>query len=286
MQSMTGFAKVQGFVGKAELCWELRTVNHRYLDVSFRLPEAWRFLEMDLRSALRTYVTRGKLECQLKWLESPGEVSLTLNHDLLSALLDLGKDTAKTFDVKNDLSLSSLLSWPQMLTIKQANLELYKEEVLSLFHQAILTLQAVRKKEGEALKQQVNQRLQALYGEIKHAELILAGMPTSLRDKLMARLQALPLETDAARFEQELVILLTKMDASEELDRLRMHADEVAHNLSLKTANGRRLDFLMQELNREANTLSSKSDNIVLTQHAVEMKVLIEQMREQIQNIE
>ncbi|MDP1601912.1 MAG: YicC/YloC family endoribonuclease [Legionella sp.] len=286
-QSMTAFARMQAQFDATTLCWEIKSVNHRYLDVSFRMPEEWRFLETELRAAIRGEFSRGKLECQLK---SSGQITanqaIVVNEELINSVLSLSNKLAISTKLQNDMTLSSLLNWPGVVTATQPDVEQFAEHVLKLFKGTLTQLQLARTSEGEALNAHVQNRLQRLQEEIVKAKSLVAHYASQTRDKLLARFHALQLAVDNTRVEQEIALLLTRMDVSEELDRLQMHCTEVAKVLASADSTGRRLDFLMQELNREANTLSSKSDTVALTQSAVEMKVLIEQMREQIQNIE
>lgn len=286
-QSMTAFASVQTPFAETNLCWEIRSVNHRYLDVSFRMPDAWRFLETALREAIRGQIARGKLECQLKLPDKlQTNQTLAINEGLITSLLALTDKVAQTHQLQNDFSLSSLLNWPGVVQVVQPDIEQFVDVVLKLFENGLTVLQTARRTEGRALQAQVLNRLERLQAEIIKAQALADTGGLRTRERLFTRLHSLKLDVDNTRVEQEIALLLTKMDVSEELDRLAMHAHEVAQVLRSSEAAGRHLDFLMQELNREANTLGSKSDTIALTQSAVEMKVLIEQMREQIQNIE
>ncbi|STX29652.1 putative stress-induced protein [Legionella beliardensis] len=285
--SMTAFARAQTQCNELGFCWEIKSVNHRYLDVSFRLPETWRFLETELRAIIRDYVARGKLECQLKMTDQGStEPSLLVNEKLVDSLLAITQQLSTAKQLPNDLTLSTLLAWPGVIHTSELNIEQFTKSVTQLFRDGLAQLQRLRRQEGEALKLHVQHRLQRLQEEINKARAFVQINTQQARDKFLTKLQLLELDVDNSRIEQELAIILTKMDVSEELDRLTVHCQEVGNILNSKEASGRRLDFLMQELNREANTLSAKSDTVALTQSAVEMKVLIEQMREQIQNIE
>ncbi len=285
--SMTAFSRVQNQVGPSLFCWELKSVNHRYLDVSFRLPESFRFLEANLRNLLRGQIQRGKLECQLKFNDLTADnQSMLINEGLLKALLDTGEKLAARQPLANDLTVSRVLSWPGVVQVSQPDIEALSGQVEQLFKEAVAQLQAARLIEGNVLKEYVRSRLHQLNVEVVQAREEVALISTHAREKLLGRLQELQLGVAEPRFEQEIALMLARLDVSEELDRLQTHIHEVERNLDSNEAVGRRLDFLMQELNREANTLSSKSDSAVLTLHAVQMKVLIEQMREQIQNIE
>ena len=285
--SMTAFSRVQNQLGTSLLCWELRTVNHRYLDVSFRLPESCRFLEINLRQLLRKQINRGKLECQLKVDTAALEnQSVEINVGLVKALLGAGIELSASQHLANDLTVSRLLEWPGVIQPKQHDLDELSQPIEQLFQEALTQLLSARLTEGNMLKEHIKSRLQLLNEEIVHARAHVAAHAGQTREKLRSRLQSLQMEVQDARVDQEIALMLARQDVSEELDRLQTHLNEVARTLESDDVAGRRLDFLMQELNREANTLSSKSDSVVLTQHAVQMKVLIEQMREQIQNIE
>ncbi|CAM2970748.1 YicC/YloC family endoribonuclease [Legionella worsleiensis] len=287
IHSMTAFARTQKQTDSGTLCWEIRSVNHRYLDVSFRLPEAFRFLETSLRGALKDKIHRGKLECQLKYQDTSSDnQSMLINKGVVNALLGLSDALSANYQLANDMTVSQVLAWPGAVQTGQLDIELLEKLAVGAFHEAVEQLFHVRSTEGSALKKHVEERLDALDQEILKARAVVGNMASQTKDKLLTRLNALQLEVAEQRIEQEIAMLLTKMDVSEELDRLQTHTTEVRRALNIDKVAGRRLDFLMQELNREANTLSSKSDSVDLTQSAVEMKVLIEQMREQIQNIE
>ena len=287
IHSMTAFARVQNQLGTSSLCWELKSVNHRYLDVSFRLPESFRFIENNLRNALRGQLSRGKLECHLKVDEnlSPNQ-TLQINEELVNALLLAGAKLATKEQLANDLTVSHLLTWPGVIRATQPESEVLIPHVEVLFQQALLQLVDMRATEGSVLKEQVKLRLDLLKQEVSSARTQVELVVTQRREKLLSRLSQLQLDVVESRIDQEIALLLARLDVSEELDRLDAHMNEVDRALEQDDVAGRRLDFLMQELNREANTLSSKSDSVMLSQHAVQMKVLIEQMREQIQNIE
>ncbi|MBA2709454.1 MAG: YicC family protein [Tatlockia sp.] len=286
-QSMTAFARIQKQFESGIFCWEIRSVNHRYLDVSFRLPEAFRFLETSLRLIMRGKLSRGKLECQLKFQDLTTENQpIAINAGLVAGLIKAGNQLAESKQIANDLTLTAILNWPGVVQITQPEVESQAKQAEQLFKDALDELVLVRKTEGQALQIHINNRLEKLDAEIRKAKSLTSNFTQQAKDKLMTRLTALESEVENTRIEQEIAVMLIRMDVSEELDRLQSHLIEVAKNLQSQEASGRRLDFLMQELNREANTLSSKSDSVALTQSAVEMKVLIEQMREQIQNIE
>lgn len=285
--SMTAYANVQKQVDAGNFCWEIKSVNHRYLDVSFRLPDAFRSLENSLRSILRARINRGKLECQLKFIEQANtNHSIIINEGLVDALLETAHQLASAKQVANDLTLSNLLLWPGVVQTTKPDLEFLAKEAELLFEDALLKLLEVRKTEGLALRRFMQNRLEKLSVEVRLVEEYLQTHAGQYKEKLLSRLENLQLTVDNPRIEQEIALIIARGDVSEELERLHIHSGEVVKILASEEASGRRLDFLMQELNREANTLGSKIDSGVLTQRVVEMKVLIEQMREQIQNIE
>ena len=285
--SMTAFARVQNQLGGRSFCWELKSVNHRYFDVSFRLPDVCRSMEINFRNILRGQVNRGKLECQLKINDAVGEPQLMqINDTLIRSLLDTGAKLALNHELANDLTVSRILEWPGVIEASELDIAALGETIQQSFQVALSQLLAIRLTEGLMLKEHIKARLLLLNDEITFAKREVASMAAATRAKLLARLQTIHIEVSEVRIEQEIALILTRLDVSEELDRLQIHLNEVARTLECDEVAGRRLDFLMQELNREANTLGSKSDSVALTQHAVQMKVLIEQMREQIQNIE
>jgi uncharacterized protein (TIGR00255 family) len=287
IKSMTAFARGQIQLDKTHFFWEIKSVNHRYLDISFRLPEPWRFLENDLRMLLKGKISRGKLECQLKQQDEAVVQQLPIiNEPLVDAMLAASMKLSKKTQLQNDLSLSTLLTWPGVVTMQTLDVEPWVQPILHSFEVAIEQLQHLRSVEGQSLEGYLIDKLLQLENEILNAKKIAVVSSVQMRDKLLTKFNQLKIELDNVRLEQEIALLLTKLDVTEELDRLSLHCKEVARTLKTIPNSGRRLDFLMQELNREANTLASKSDSILLTQYSVEMKVLIEQMREQIQNIE
>ena len=287
LQSMTAFSRVQQQIEDGHFCWEIKSVNHRYLDVSFRLPESFRFIEPQLRHVLRDVINRGKLECQLKYQDtSSNNQSMLINIGMVNALVNLSEKLSASHHLPNDLGISRVLSWPGVVQASVPDADALGEHALSLFKSGIEQLKQMRVTEGSALKAHIEGRLSELGQEVKRARSIVLMQTEQVKDKLLTRLHSVKLEVQESRVEQEIALILTRIDVSEELDRLQTHLDEVSRTLNCDKIAGRRLDFLMQELNREANTLSSKSDSVELTKSAVEMKVLIEQMREQIQNIE
>lgn len=287
LKSMTGFAgsEAQGNWGRAS--WEVRSVNHRYLDVTFRLPEGFRALEPELRKLISTVCLRGKIECILKF--TPGQTSselIELNDALVKSLLAVKHKLEDLMAQQQSLDINTIMQWPGVVSMPIDKSASTFEPIKQSFIKVVNILAENRQQEGIAVSQVLSAKLKELEVLIINAKKIFEQGQQVYTAQMQARFEQLKIEVDATRFEQELVILLNKMDVSEELDRLTVHAKSVEKLLLSKKTVGRRLDFMMQELNREANTLGSKSMSSELTELSVEMKVLIEQMREQIQNIE
>ncbi|WP_299770418.1 YicC/YloC family endoribonuclease [uncultured Pseudoteredinibacter sp.] len=285
-RSMTGFARSEQQYPWGSISWELRSVNHRYLEPNFRLPEAHRGLEPNLREQIRNKLSRGKLDISLNiQLGSSENNQIGLNQELIEQLISANQQLQGLGDF-SPLDPLELLKWPGVIIEDRVDGEQLKQDALSQFGQTIDQLIDSRNREGEELANMIEQRLQGISEQVTLVRGLMPQILKAQRDKLLERLSDLKADLDADRVEQEIVILAQKADVDEELDRLDTHVTEVRRTLKQKGAIGRRLDFLMQELNREANTLSSKSIVTDTTAAAVELKVLIEQMREQIQNIE
>ena len=287
--SMTAFARVQVQEDWGSLVWEIRSVNHRYLEPHFRLPEQMREIEPGLREILRKQLSRGKIECGLRYQLAESEQELNLNLSMLeklkAALLEVNNQLSTDVAV-NPVNPLDVLQWPGVQATEETEMAVVHKAALKAFGDAIAELKGMRQREGAELEKFINARLDGIVEEVSNLRRVLPEILDAQRQKILDRLEEAKAELNPERLEQEMVILAQKMDVDEELDRLGTHVSEVRRTLSGKGAIGRRLDFLMQELNREANTLSSKSINAGLTQTAVNLKVLIEQMREQIQNIE
>ncbi|MGB1271207.1 MAG: YicC/YloC family endoribonuclease [Endozoicomonas sp.] len=287
--SMTAFARVQVQEDWGSLVWEIRSVNHRYLEPHFRLPEPIREIEPALREAIRSQLKRGKVECTLRYQLTENEQELKLNRALLETLKSAVDEVERLFDRTSAVNPLEIFQWPGVQTSEEMEVEVVHKAALQGFKAAIKQLSDMRLREGRELEKFIESRLQSLEAEVVSLRKVLPEILDSQRRKILERLEEAKQELNPERLEQEMVILAQKMDVDEELDRLDTHVGEVRRTLSSvkkQGAIGRRLDFLMQELNREANTLSSKSINAGLTQSAVNLKVLIEQMREQVQNIE
>ena len=285
--SMTGFARQEDQQPWGTLSCEIRSVNHRYLESSIRLPEALRSLEPVLREELRKKLSRGKIEASVYF--KPGHASDTqfsLNVELARQLTKMASQLNAEIGNAAPIDSMEILRWPGVIQTAEIDAEVLNQAAVSLFQSTLTMLIANRSREGEELSQFIDQRLTAV-GE--HVSVVRTLIPTILQqqqEKLRAKLDTLDLEVDEDRFQQEIIYFTQKSDVAEELDRLDAHLTEVRHTLKQRGPIGRRMDFLMQELNREANTLSSKSIAVETSQTAVDLKVLIEQMREQVQNIE
>lgn len=287
IRSMTAYERRERTGDWGRLAWELRSVNHRFLDVYPRLPEELRQLEPLVRERIAGRLARGKVECSLRFQAAPGiaagpEIDWSYTDQLLAACAAL----AQRMSAVAPLNPLELLRMPGVVRQAEPDLEPVTAAALELLDETLDGFVANRETEGARLAELIRERAErigALAAEVRSRR---QEVNEQIREKLLGRLRELEISHDPHRLEQELVIITQRMDVDEELERLAVHVDEVLRVLSRREPVGRRLDFLMQELNREANTLSSKSGDAQTTAAAVEMKVLIEQMREQIQNIE
>jgi len=286
IRSMTAFARQSAQYEWGSAVWEIRTVNHRYLEPSFKLPETMRPLEPQLRELIRKQLARGKVECALKLQHFSQKNTVEFNPEIAKQVISAAESIRGAMNKPGQTDPLSILAWPGVLVESELNAAEINEQVLAQFSQAIEQLAASRTREGEVLKQFTEQRLDSIAHITQAIRDQLPTIMTAQKERLEQKLAEFTAELEPGRLEQEVVILLNKADIAEELDRLDTHVQEVTRVLKKGGGCGRRLDFLMQELNREANTLSSKSLVTDTTQAAVELKVLIEQMREQIQNIE
>ncbi|WP_338039958.1 YicC/YloC family endoribonuclease [Nitrincola tibetensis] len=285
-RSMTAFARQSQIHQSCELTWELRSVNSRYLELHFKLPEAFRSLEPLLRDLLKNRFARGKIECALRYQAEAGADQLELNQALLSQLIMLSKQLNEQLETPHPISPLELMKWPGALQTQTLNIEALSQAALAAFHLAVEELESARAREGAQLALLIQSRIDDIRLILDNVKQILPELLAAQVMQLGTRLESFKEQLDPSRLEQEMVILAQKADVAEELDRLETHLQEVERVLGVEEASGRRLDFLMQELNREANTLASKSIATLTTHYAVDLKVLIEQMREQIQNIE
>lgn len=284
--SMTAFARHEIKKDWGDAVWEIRSVNQRYLENFFRLPEQFRGLENSLREKLRQNLTRGKIECSLR-IDSKkvAATELHLNQDLANQVIQSLK-WIKAQAGEGEINLTDVLRYPGVVETPEQDLDVISQDLLAAFDTLLQEFIAMRGREGEKLQAIIQQRLDAISVE---ANKVRSKMPEILqwqRDRLLQRFEEVQVSPDPTRLEQEMILLAQRVDVAEELDRLQMHVKETTSILKKGGAVGRKLDFMMQELNRESNTLASKSINADVTASAVELKVLIEQMREQIQNLE
>lgn len=292
--SMTGFSRLEAELTDKDnrnwgaFAWEIRSVNHRYLDTNFRLPEHLRELEPQLRERLRKALARGKLDIALHLHidNSDSEASLHINTPLVAQITSALEQIEYQLPNAAAINALDILKWPGVTQTQSLDREQLLGQTLQQFDAVIAQLIENRAREGAELAAHIEQRLVAIAEHVKNVREVMPSIIQAQRDKLSTRVAELNIELERDRLEQEIVLLVQKADVDEELDRLDTHIIEVRRTLKQSGSIGRRLDFLMQELNREANTLSSKSIVSETTLAAVELKVLIEQMREQIQNIE
>jgi uncharacterized protein (TIGR00255 family) len=284
---MTAFASSGGENAGYHLNWEIRGVNHRHLDIALRLPEAFRTLEPEFRACIGRHLKRGRVEASLQCRRGGETAEIpAVNLELARRLMDAVNQVQPLLPSPAPVSALEVLRWPGVLGEAEALPETLAETAESLLEEALRQLVAVREREGAQLAELILARCQGLREQVARARERLPAVLDGLRDRMRARIEEVCASADPARLEQEMAIIAQRLDVAEEMDRLSEHLDEIGRILSQKEPVGRRLDFLMQELNREANTLGSKSQDMETTRASVEMKVLIEQMREQVQNLE
>ena len=285
-QSMTAFARSEAEFSWGTLVWEIRSVNQRFLEPHFKLPDFMRQHEIAIRDKLRKRLARGKVECTLRFHESVGQQSVQVDQVRLQQIAEALKEIQLSGASEGAVDPLALLQFPGVMHSTSADPNEVGQAALSLFDEALAQLIEGRQREGSELAVLIDDRLRSIGAIVAE---IRSKMPQIIEDQkanLVDRVAQLGVDLDPGRLEQEVVLLAQRADVAEELDRLDTHITEVRRILKEKGPVGRKLDFLMQELNREANTLGSKSVVVATTQSAVELKVLIEQMREQIQNIE
>lgn len=287
LHSMTGFARYTAESETGVLTCELRAVNHRYFDVQFRLPEELRPKETELKQLVGSVVRRGKIDCTLNYRRAPGkQAELSLNQAVVEQLGRRARELTAAFPDLGSLNAIDVLRWPGVIEEPEVDTEPLFDEATAAIRAALDALSAMRRSEGERIAEMIDSRCREV---MTIAAAIRARMPEVLaaaRARQKERLDKLAVDADPGRLEAEIALVAQKLDVDEELDRLESHISEIRLAVLSEDAVGRRLDFLMQELNREANTLGSKSADTATTRAAVELKVLIEQMREQIQNVE
>lgn len=287
IKSMTAYAGSEASIGDLTLNCELRSVNHRYCDITLKLPEHFRFLEADIRAMLTAKINRGKIECGLSYKkQTKSSSNFTINIDAVTALLEATNQIEEQMQASLSFSALDVLAFPGIQQEPDSDKTHLNEGVAHLVKQTLSQFLEAREREGAQLKILIEERCHKMQDFVAQAGGRMPQVLQLIRTKITDRVTELVAQPDFDRLEQELVMLAQKLDVTEELDRLTTHINEVLRVLNQAEPIGRRLDFLMQELNREANTLGSKSADKEMTQIAIELKVLIEQMREQIQNIE
>lgn len=286
IRSMTAFADGEIEADNLVILCELRSVNHRYSDVSVKLPERLRFAEIDVRRLIAEKLKRGKIECALNYKKQLSAQTFAVNAELVDKLLAATADIESRMSRPQAFSALDVLAFPGVQQENETDKEALREKIIALLNGVLDTMLETRAREGAQLAMLLTERCEKIGRLVEAAHRRMPEVLNNLRGKLTARVTELVADPNFDRLEQELVLLAQKMDVAEELDRLETHVTEVRHTLNQSEPAGRRLDFLMQEMNREANTLGSKSADREMTQISIDLKVLIEQMREQIQNIE
>jgi uncharacterized protein (TIGR00255 family) len=287
IRSMTAFAGSETEIDGVGYGWEIRSVNHRYLDINMRIPENLRALETGFRSLIGDQLKRGKIDCSLNCQRRPGNQNATpINRQQLVDLIQAIREIESEIQDAVPCSALEILQWPGILTEQDVDPAALKKPIEDLLQTAVSQIIECREREGAQLADIIADRCQRLQDQVGLVRLRLPEIAEKQRSRLRSKLAEISAEVDPLRFEQEIVFLLQKMDVDEEMERLSTHIVEVERVLGQEEIAGRRLDFLLQEMNREANTLGSKSLDKETTQACIEMKVLIEQMREQVQNIE
>jgi uncharacterized protein (TIGR00255 family) len=284
--SMTGYAVASRELEGAVLNLELRSVNHRYLDLQFRMPDELRGIESALRETLTARLNRGKVECRISYAVLPGRKGLELDSDLLARIVELNDRVRTAMPEAQSVTASDVLRWPGMLGGDTLDIDALRAVSQSLLGEVLQEFTVSRGREGEKLKAIILERAAAVERHVAEVAPRMPQVIAAFQEKLATRLKEALGNADEDRIRQEVVLFANKIDVDEELTRLTTHIFELRRTLDKGGAVGKRLDFLMQELNREANTLGSKAADVSVTQVSMELKMLIEQMREQIQNIE
>ncbi len=283
--SMTAFARQEIQAEWGSAVWEIRSVNQRYLETFFRLPEQFRSLENTLRESLRQRLSRGKIECNLRVEISHSSTGLNLNRELVAQVIDSLRWIKDELQ-QGEINPIDVLRYPGVVDDPSVDLDEIAQEILQGFDTLLTDFIAMRAREGEKLAEVISSRLEGIQTEVNFVRQKMPEILQWQRERLLQRFEEVQLQLEPTRLEQEMILLAQRVDVAEELDRLEMHIKETKDILRKGGVVGRRLDFMMQELNRESNTLASKSINTDVTNSAVTLKVLIEQMREQVQNIE
>lgn len=287
IRSMTAFSRQEKQASWGRLVWEIRSVNHRYLEISTRLPEEFRALEPKIKGEVAAKLNRGKIECNLRYLSSTDiGADISFNEEFVKKLIHASQKIDRLSGNSAPINALEVLKWPGVMLGAESEFDTIREHSMALLSLALDGLIEMRCTEGDKINSMIGQRCSGINETVKQVRAVIPEIISGRRERLTSRLQELKVDVDQSRLEQELVLLVQKLDVDEELDRLDAHREEVIRLIGSKDPVGRRLDFLMQELNREANTLGSKSIDVNTTRASVDLKVYIEQMREQIQNIE
>jgi uncharacterized protein (TIGR00255 family) len=284
--SMTGFAAITRPIAGGTLTFDIKSVNSRFLDLAFRFPEELRELEMPLRELLAKQLARGKVECRAGWALAAGDTTETLDPERMQALLGLAQEVQSIFKDSRDLSTADVLRWPGVVRTAALDWSALLPEYQAMAAEAITNLKAVRQREGQRLAELIKERTAAMRALVAKADPLIPAAQQAYADKARAKLLEVMGNAEDERIRQELTLYAVRTDVAEELGRLKVHLEEVDRVVATPGQAGKRLDFLMQELNREANTLGSKSVSSEVSAIAMELKLLIEQIREQVQNIE
>ncbi len=284
--SMTGFAAITRPIAGGTLTFDIKSVNSRFLDLAFRFPEELRELEMPLRELLAKQLARGKVECRAGWALAAGDTTETLDLERMQTLLGLAQEVQSIFKDSRGLSTADVLRWPGVVRTAALDWSALLPEYQAMAAEAITNLKAVRQREGQRLAELIKERTAAMRTLVGKADPLIPAAQQAYADKARAKLLEVMGNAEDERIRQELTLYAVRTDVAEELGRLKVHLEEVDRVVDTPGQAGKRLDFLMQELNREANTLGSKSVSSEVSAIAMELKLLIEQIREQVQNIE
>jgi len=286
MYSMTAFARTAVDAHGCHLVWELKSVNHRFLETHFRMPDALRSLEHGLRETIRKHLQRGKVDCTLRMESIGGDNSISINRGVLLQVLAAVEQVRRDAPEIGSVSPMDLMRWPGVLDSTPTDDAKLEGTAKELFEQGLADLIVAREREGDQLQTTICDRLDQIDGLLQELKPLTSHLAQQQKAKLKARIAELEVNLDAGRLAQEVALLAQRADVAEELDRLAIHVEEARSNIRGKGPHGRRLDFLTQELNREANTLGAKAITPETSQRAVDLKVIIEQIREQVQNVE
>ncbi|MDE0926602.1 MAG: YicC family protein [Methylophilaceae bacterium] len=285
IMSMTGFASHERNTDNGVIQVELRSVNQRYLELHFKLADAFRTQESQAREMLKAKLGRGKVECRINLAKATAEEGLELNHSVLQHIAASVKTASEYFPETQAVNMLDVIQMPRVVTAQVLDADVLAQDFVGVLEVAIEALIEARAREGEKLSAMILERLTEVEALVLTVKPMLPNMAKAYQEKLLAKLEEVKLSNDQERLHQEMVLYAQRVDVDEELSRLESHVHEVKRILAAGGMVGKKLDFLMQEMNREANTLGSKSVAIETTQIAMQLKVLIEQMREQIQNI-